>query len=164
MVSLLVDDHLIFSQKVQGMTEQDYIERALVILEARLQKTEYSITSPKDAHDYLVMRLAQLEHESFRLMLLNNKHRVIDFLELFKGTIDGAAVYPREVIKATLAFNAAAVILVHNHPSGDCEPSTSDKHITNKLQEALKAIDVRVLDHVIVGGKDTYSFAEHGLI
>lgn len=146
------------------MTEQDIIDQALTILEARLQKSDCMIRQPDDVEAYLRLRMADLEHESFRVMFLNNQHGLIRLKELFRGTIDGAAVYPREVVKATLQFNAAAVILAHNHPSGHCEPSAADQDITHKLKDALNLIDVRVLDHIIVGGEQTYSFARNGLI
>lgn len=146
------------------MSEQTIIDRALRILEARLQKPDYVIRQAGDAESYLKLQLGDLEHESFRVMFLNNQHGLIKLTELFRGTIDGAAVYPREVVKATLQFNAAAVIFAHNHPSGHCEPSAADRDITEKLTEALDLIDVRVLDHIIVGGEQTYSFARHGLI
>lgn len=83
---------------------------------------------------------------------------------MFRGTIDGANVYPREVVRASIAFNAAAVVLAHNHPSGFCEPSQADIRITERLKSALSLVDVRVLDHIVVGGSETYSFAEHGLL
>jgi DNA repair protein RadC len=94
---------------------------------------------------------------------LDNQHRVIACDELFRGTIDGASVYPREVVKAALQYNAAALIMAHNHPSGISDPSQADRVITEKLKEALALIDVRVLDHFIVG-ENVYSFAEHGLL
>jgi DNA repair protein RadC len=104
-------------------------------------------------------------HEVFACLLLDNRHRVIAFRELFRGTIDGASVYPREVIKTALANNAAAVIFAHNHPSGLSEPSEADRLITLRLKQALDLIDIRVLDHFIVGdGDNAYSFAENGLL
>ena len=97
-------------------------------------------------------------------MFLDNQHRVIQLDELFRGTIDGASVYPREVVKQALHHNAAAVIFAHNHPSGVTEPSQADKQITEKLKKALDLFDIRVLDHFIIGDGEPYSFAEHGLI
>ena len=111
--------------------------------------------------------MAQFEEEHFSLVLLDTKHRVIGFENVFRGTIDGASVYPREIAKIALAHNAAAVILAHNHPSGNPEPSDADRILTNRLKESLALIDVRVLDHIIVGGcsqTQTVSFAELGLI
>jgi len=113
--------------------------------------------------DFLRFKLGGYEREVFAVMLLNNQHELIEYKELFYGTIDAAAVYPREVVKAVLAANAAAVILTHNHPSGVSEPSQADKAITQRLVNALGLIDVRVLDHLIIG-KTTMSFAENNLL
>ncbi len=121
------------------------------------------MTSPDKGKDCIKLKLATLEHEVFVCLFLDNQHRVIACDELFRGTIDGASIYPREVPKATLKHNAAALILAHNHPSGISEPSQADKVITDKLKTALALIDVRVLDHFIVG-ESVYSFAEHGLL
>ena len=109
------------------------------------------IRSPMDTQDFLKARLAGLEHESFCIIYLDNRHRVIDFDELFRGTVDGTSVYPREVVKESLARNAAAIILAHNHPSGVAEPSQADERITKRLKAALELVDIRVLDHLIVG-------------
>ncbi|PCI97244.1 MAG: hypothetical protein COB14_09260 [Alphaproteobacteria bacterium] len=146
------------------MSDQAIIDQALAILDARLRQPDCVIKQPEDATAYLKLKFAGLEHESFRVMFLNNRHEMIALEELFRGTIDGAAVYPREVVKTTLKFNAAAVILAHNHPSGDVDPSQADKHITQRLVDALKLIDVRVLDHIVVGNNEAYSFAQHGLV
>jgi DNA repair protein RadC len=120
--------------------------------------------SPKATADYLTARLAEREHEVFTLIYLDNRHRLIACQELFRGTIDGASVHPREVVKEALRHNAAAVILCHNHPSGIAEPSHADELITQRLREALALVDIRVLDHLIGAGGDTLSFAERGLI
>lgn len=147
------------------MTNEDQIiTRALEILASRIHSPEATLTNPADVASYLKLRFSLLEHEVFAIMLLNSQHGVIDTVELFRGTIDGAAVYPREVVKLVLDRNAAAVIFTHNHPSGVAEPSQADKRITQRLIEAMTVIDVRVLDHVIVGGSDHYSFAERGLL
>ena len=146
------------------MTEQEIIDRALNILDTRLRKPERAFNNPKDVTRFLTLQFKALEHESFRIMLLDTQHRLLELKELFRGTIDGAAVYPREVVKTALAFNASAVILSHNHPSGCPEPSEADKRITRRLQDALQLVDIRVLDHIVVGGTQSYSFAEHGLI
>ncbi len=113
--------------------------------------------------EYLKLKLGAYDREVFALMLLDNQHRLIQFDILFFGTIDAASIYPREVAKAALSHNAAAVIFAHNHPSGIAEPSQADRHITDKLIKALGLIDVRVLDHVVVG-EDCVSFAERGWI
>lgn len=146
------------------MTDQDIIDQALTILEERLKQPEHCFTNPADAMAYLKLQCSELEYESFQAMFLNTKHGMIELKELFRGTIDSAVVYPREVIKAALHFNAAAVILAHNHPSGDSKPSHADKAITERLKKALNLVDIRVLDHVIVGSDKSYSFAEHGLL
>ena len=146
------------------MSDQEIIDQALTILESRLHKPEHVFTNPEDANSYLKLQFAGLEHESFRVMFLNTQHGLITLKELFRGTIDGAAIYPREVVKAALHFNAAAVILSHNHPSGVPEPSNADKLITRRLMKALRLIDVRVLDHIVVGGDETFSFAQNDLL
>lgn len=146
------------------MSEQNIINQALTILESRLHKPEFLIKEPSDASNYLKLQFGGLEYESFRVMFLDNQHGLIKLKEMFRGTINSAAVYPREVVKAALSFNAAAVILTHNHPSGISEPSLADKNITTQLVAALRLVDVRVLDHIVVGGNQTYSFAQHGLL
>jgi len=123
-----------------------------------------SLASPKATRDYLALKLGNLEHEVFAVLFLDKRHRLISYQEMFRGTIDGATVHPREVVKEALRQNAAAVILAHPHPSGVSEPSSADEAITQRLREALALIDVRVLDHVIVAGGDTFSFAERGLL
>jgi len=123
-----------------------------------------ALTSPDITKAYLSAHLRGYAYEVFACLFLDNQHRVIKFAELFKGTIDGASVYPREVVKQALDYNAAAVIFAHNHPSGITEPSQSDKQITEKLKQALALFDIRVLDHFIIGDGAPYSFAEHGLM
>ncbi len=108
--------------------------------------------------------LADYEHEVFALLMLDSRHRVIVFEELFRGTLDGASVYPREVVKLALEHNAAALILVHNHPSGDPEPSMADRNLTTKLQDALNLVGVRTLDHIVVGNEGCVSLAELGYL
>jgi DNA repair protein RadC len=122
------------------------------------------LTSPQKTRDYLMTRLATREFETFTLIYLDNRHRLIACEDLFRGTIDGASVHPREVVKEALRHNAAAVILAHNHPSFVAEPSQADELITRRLREALALVDIRVLDHVIVAGAETLSFAERGLL
>ncbi|AFL74637.1 RadC family protein [Thiocystis violascens] len=122
------------------------------------------LTSPEATRDYLKMRLYGSPHEIFACLFLDNRHRVICFEELFRGTIDGASVHPREVLRRVLETNAAAVIFAHNHPSGVAEPSQADLRITQRLKTMLELIDVRVLDHVIIGDGDGVSFAERGLL
>ena len=123
-----------------------------------------ALTSPEITRAYLSAQLRGYSYEVFACLFLDNQHRVIQLDELFRGTIDGASVYPREVVKQDLHHNAAAVIFAHNHPSGVTEPSQADKQITEKLKKALDLFDIRVLDHFIIGDGEPYSFAEHGLI
>ena len=137
------------------------IEAALAILAKRVARGS-ALSSPSAVKEFLITRLADLEHEIFGVVLLTTRHHLIDFVELFRGTLDGASVSPREVLKLVLARNAAAVILCHQHPSGVKEASQADEIITRTLRDALALISVRVLDHIIVAGRDTYSFAESG--
>lgn len=122
------------------------------------------IANPDACKRYVVHALGNRLHETFALVYLNTQHAIVGFEELFQGTIDAASVYPREVVRSVLSKGAAAVILCHNHPSGSCEPSQADIQITKRLQQALALIDVRVLDHLIVAGGRTMSFAERGLM
>ena len=141
------------------------IESALKILEKRITYSTDSqaLSSPADSRAYVKLQLAAYPHEVFACLFMDNRNRVIAFDKLFRGTIDGASVYPREVVKAALKHNAAAVIFAHNHPSGVAEPSAADEQITKRLKDALALIDVRVLDHLVVG-EDVISFAERGLL
>lgn len=132
-------------------------------LEATLNRSDV-LTSPRATANYLKARLKGYQREVFACLFLDNRHRVISFEELFFGTIDAASVAPREVVRAALRHNAAAVILAHNHPSGVAEPSRADELLTRRLKEALSLIDVRVLDHIVVGDAETVSLAERGLI
>jgi DNA repair protein RadC len=122
------------------------------------------LTDPHRTRDYLLAELRDREHEVFCLIYLDNRHRVRGFEELFRGTIDGASVHPREVVKRALSVRASAVILVHNHPSGVAEPSRADELITVRLRDALALVDIRVLDHIIVGEGVCLSLAERGLL
>jgi DNA repair protein RadC len=122
------------------------------------------IRSPADTEAFLVSKLRHLPHERFCCLYLDNRHRVLRFDELFRGTIDGTSVYPREVVKEALAVNAAAVILAHNHPSGVAEPSQADERITRRLKSALELVDIRLLDHLIIGDAGATSLASRGLL
>ena len=123
-----------------------------------------AIRSPADTEGYLQARMRHLDHELFCCLFLDNRHRVLRFDELFRGTIDGTSVYPREVVKEALAVNAAAVILAHNHPSGVAEPSQADERITRRLKAALDLVDIRLLDHLIIGDGRATSLASRGLL
>jgi DNA repair protein RadC len=127
-------------------------------------KSKDILTSSQATRDYLRAKFRDCQSEIFSCLFLTNQHHVVKLEELFRGTIDGAAVYPREVVKRCLHHNAAAVILAHNHPSGIAEPSQADIAITNKLRIALETIDVRVLDHLVIGNSLVVSFAERGLL
>ncbi len=122
------------------------------------------IRCPTDTELYLKARLRHLGHEVFCCLYLDNRHRVLRFDEMFRGTIDGTSVYPREVVKEALSVNAAAVILAHNHPSGVAEPSQADERITRRLKAALELVDIRLLDHIIVGDGRATSLASRGLV
>lgn len=123
-----------------------------------------ALTSPGAVRDYLRLALASRPHEVFLVLFLDARHRVLSDAELFRGTLTQTSVYPREVVKAALAANAAAVIFAHNHPSGVAQPSQADELLTRQLREALSLVEVRVLDHFIVAGNQTVSFAERGLL
>ena len=120
--------------------------------------------SPKATADYLMARLAERDFETFTLPHLDNRHRLIACQELFRGTIDGATVHPREVVKEALRHGSAAIIMAHNHPSGVAEPSQADEMITKRLREALALVDIRVLDHVVIAKADYVSFAARGFV
>jgi DNA repair protein RadC len=124
----------------------------------------HAIRSPADTEAFLRARLQHLGHEVFCCLYLDNRHRVLRFEEMFRGTIDGTSVYPREVVKEALSVNAAAVILAHNHPSGVAEPSNADERITRRLQSALALVDIRLLDHLIIGHGAATSLASRGLL
>jgi len=120
------------------------------------------LTDPAATRKYLLAKLRDMPHEVFSCLYLDNRHRVIAFEELFRGTIDGATVHPREVVRAALKHNAAALIFAHNHPSGVAEPSDADRRLTRRLSDALALVDIRVLDHFVVGDGEVASFAERG--
>ena len=123
-----------------------------------------AIRSPMDTEAFLLARLRDLPHEMFCCIFLDNRHRILSFEEMFRGTIDGTSVYPREVVKTALSINAAAVILAHNHPSGVAEPSQADERITRRIKSALELVDIRLLDHLIVGDGTTTSLASRGIL
>lgn len=132
-------------------------------LEATLRRGA-TLTSPAATRDYLTARLRAYPHEVFACLFMDNRHQVIEYEELFSGTIDGASVHAREVVKRALYHNAAATIFAHNHPSGVAEPSGADRAITRRLREALALVDIRVLDHFVIGDGEVVSFAERGLL
>jgi DNA repair protein RadC len=127
-------------------------------------KQRHSLVNPRDSGDYLRARLRHLPYEVFCCLFLDNRHRVLAFEELFRGTVDGASVHPREVVRACLQHNACAVIFAHNHPSGVAEPSSADRAITHELRDALRLVGVRVLDHLVIGSGEPVSMAARGLL
>jgi DNA repair protein RadC len=147
--------------------DKDYedwvMEEARAIAQRRLERKDM-IRAPHEVRGYVVTRLAGYEEEVFGCMFMDNRHYVIAFEVLFRGTIDGCSVHPRVVAKRALALNAAAVLVVHNHPSGVAEASAADLTITRRLKEALAFLDIRLLDHCIVGGTRMVSLAEQGLV
>ena len=150
-----------------GVAEREAVWVALEFAErywAEGMRRGYSVADPGDARCYVRARLGRYERGVFACVFLDNQHRLLAYEELFFGTIDGAAVHPREVVRRALGLNAAAVILAHNHPSGVAEPSQADRRITVRLQQALGLVDVRVLDHLIVGDAEIVSLAERGLL
>ncbi len=166
--ALLSADQTQFCQG-KGLGNAKYAQLQAVLEMAKRHFVEImqrgnALTSPEATRAYLSAQLRAYSYEVFACLFLDNQHRVIQFEELFRGTIDGASVYPREVAKRALFHNAAAVIFAHNHPSGVNEPSQADKHITDKLKQALVLFDIRVLDHFIIGDGQPFSFAEHGLL
>jgi DNA repair protein RadC len=152
-----------------GLGEAKYTQLQATVEMARRHFSETLqrgsvLENPQQTRDYLSARLRDYSFEVFSCLYLDNRHRVIQFEELFRGTINGASVHPREVVKKALAHNAAAVIFSHNHPSGVAEPSEADRRITQQLRDALAMVEVRVLDHIVVGDGVTVSFAERGLM
>jgi DNA repair protein RadC len=144
-------------------TGEEIITAARAALARRVRKGS-ALSSPRDVRDYLKVKLAALDYEVFCGLFLDTRHRLIEYREIFRGTLDGATVYPREVVKEALVRNAAAVIFAHNHPSGVAEPSEADRSITLKLSKALALVEIRVLDHLVVAGDSCVSFAERGLL
>jgi DNA repair protein RadC len=140
------------------------IAHALKLMESRLQRHDPTLSSPEAVRDYLRLRIADREHEVFVVLYLDSQHRLIAVEELFRGTLAETRVYPREVVKAALRHNAAAVIFAHNHPSGVAEPSRADELLTQALREALTLVDIRTLDHFVVTGSNVISFAERGML
>jgi len=146
-----------------GIAESQVLSWASDILEQRFKRSHY-LKSPQASHDYLKLRFAQEFRELFGLVYLDSQHGVLGSSILFQGTIDGASVYPREVVKSALEHNAAAVILMHNHPSGSAKPSQADIAITQRIVTALNTVDINVLDHLILAGNEHLSFADRGLL
>lgn len=150
-----------------GMAKYTQLQAILEMSRRHLRETLQrgaALENTQQTRDYLTSELRSYEHEVFSCLFLDNRHRVLEFEELFKGTINSATVHPREVVKKALRYNAAAVILAHNHPSGISEPSQADISITNHLKTALGMVDIRLLDHFVIGDGESVSLAERGLI
>jgi DNA repair protein RadC len=159
-------EQLLIQDEIDGLrpaTATEIIHAARRAMTRRVRRGVV-LDSPRAVREFLTLKLGTLEHEVFAVLLLDNRHRLIEYVELFRGTIDGASVHPREVVKLALARNAAALVLAHPHPSGATEPSQADELITRRLREALALVDIRVVDHIIVAGGDALSFAESGLL
>lgn len=140
------------------------IKLALVLLEQHLREPGVAFTSTQATRDWLRLKMGTLEREEFVVLYLNNQNQLLAHETLFTGTLNHTEVHPREVVKRALYFNAAALIFAHNHPSGEVAPSQADKAITQRLVQALMLVEVRMPDHLIVGGRQIFSFAEHGLL
>ena len=160
LAGLFLDESLPEDVKMRLRATRELVQRLL--LEDMRQGPV--LANPKTVREHLSLHFAGRERETFACLFLDNRHRLIALEEMFLGTIDGASVHPREVVKRALQVNAAAVILAHNHPSGVAEPSQADELITARLRDALALVDIRVLDHVVVGGNVVVSFAERGLL
>ena len=149
--------------ELRAATANEIIAAARRVMTRRVRRGT-AMDSPRAVREFLTVKLGHLEHELFAVLLLDTRHRLIEYVELFRGTIDGASVHPREVVKLALAHNAAALVLAHPHPSGAAEPSQADELVTRRLREALALVDIRVLDHIVVAGGEAISFAERGLL
>lgn len=155
----------IVAPEILEAAQDEVIAHAIKILESRMQQVGACLSCSADTRTYLRLLIGGLPHEVFGCVFVDNRHRVIETQELFRGTLNGTAVYPREVVKAAIQCNAAAVVFFHNHPSGVADPSRADEVLTGRLKEALALIDVGVLDHIIVTAEGSYtSFAERGLL
>lgn len=139
------------------------VDVACLLLAKRGQREE-SITSPNDAKRILKTFIGGEKNEAFCVIYLDNKNRMLSMVKHFQGTHDQAAVYPRVILQTALKFNCSSIVMSHNHPSGVADPSMADRHLTKRIQTALEYCDVRVLDHIIVTTRDTFSFAENGLL
>lgn len=149
---------------MQPKIEDDIVSNAIEIVRSRIFKSNDIISDPAALKSYLVLRFAELGYEIFGGVFLDSRNRVIAMETLFRGTLNHTSVYPREVIKTALTYNAAAVIFYHNHPAGSSEPSPADISLTKRLGNALKLVDVQVLEHIVVAGSDTFSFIENGIM
>lgn len=143
--------------------DDDVVEQAMAILDKRIRRGPV-FADPKTVGRYLKLQLQGHEREHFAAVFLNTKHHLLAYEVLFTGTLDGSEVHPREVVKQALRHNASAVVVAHNHPSGDPTPSAADRAITNRIREALRLVDIRLLDHFVIGAGDPYSMASKGWV
>ncbi|MUJ27946.1 DNA repair protein RadC [Aliivibrio fischeri] len=158
MINPMIRTYFMFTE-----SEKTILAEAAAIIKTKMRTTP-ALTSPDLAIELCTNRLVHKEQEVFAILLLDNQHRLIEFVEHSVGTISSASVYPREVVKLALHYNAAAVMFAHNHPSGIAEPSQSDRRITARLSDALALIDVRVLDHIVIGCGENVAFSKRGWI
>jgi len=163
----MMSNHNLFIHGANGVavsaTSEQILAAARQVLAHRVRRGA-PLNSPSGVYEYLTMKLGALDYEVFGLVLADQRHRVIECVELFRGTISGASVFPREIVKLVLEKQAAAVVMFHNHPSMVCDQSQADELITKRVVSCLELIDVKVVDHVIIGGGNFLSFAERGLI
>lgn len=162
MISSIVQKN---NASAQHYTEEALISNALLCLENRLRyHARESLDNSRDVCAYTRLQLAEEQEEVFAALFLNNQHQLIAFEKLFHGTINEAAVYPRRVVKKALEHNAAKIIIAHNHPSNNCNPSAADEEMTRVLKKILSIVDVQLVDHIVVSHEEVYSFAERGLL
>lgn len=159
-----MEKQLAFFPSALPLSSLRTIKRAIALLEQHMREPGASFTSTHATRDWLRLKMAGLEREIFMVLFLDNQHHLLTYETLFTGSINSTEVHPREVVKAALRHNAAAVIFAHNHPSGHAEPSQADREITDRLKNALTMLDIRTLDHLVVGHNTMVSFAERGWI
>ena len=162
---MLAEQHRLCAARGLGPAKYAQLQAVLELAKRHLGEALRhgdTLGNPELTRSYLVARLRDYAYEVFACLFLDTRHRLISYEELFRGTIDGASVHPREVVRRALELNAASLILAHNHPSGIAEPSDADRRITQRLREALGLVDIRILDHLVIGDRDAVSFAERG--
>ena len=152
------------TEETRTVSDNFLINNAIKLLTARIKDCKEGVANPSDAVKLAKLHLSRKGKEEFWVMWLNNQHQLIEFEQMFKGTVDSCRVYPREFLERAFEVEACACILVHNHPSGKCEPSGVDEDITNKLKELTALVDIRLLDHIIVAKSSSYKFSDNGLI
>lgn len=156
--------HTKIGSRYRAATPDEILTVAREIAADRYVQSGPVLLTPAAASSFLIAQFAGMQHEEFAVLFLDSRHRVIAFESMFRGTLDGASVHPREVVKAALMHNAAAVVISHNHPSGVADPSQADEIITLRLRDALALVDIRLLDHLVIGGTQCTSLATRGLI